>query len=495
MLEIIKPGTKFPIITHSNKMLFLSSMLVIGSIILLVVKGLNLGIDFRGGNKLIVSFDSQVEVERDAIRDVVHSVIAESNPTSQIEVQGFESTDKTQKYQIFVEATSLLSDEQAASIKENLEAKLAANEGTTPEKVIRPKETDKYVIALKEATSIASTKALIRQIVSNPRCCESSGACTAITSGSAIKVDENAGTCEIPGASVAGKYQIDFPQMEVTSDEERNLDMDFYKEYNLRVLEFQKEGQPLADDDFEQEKLKFQKRAATILETRPDKNYTVSLQQFQTKVQNALQAQFGKADDGSWNVQVDSATSVSPSVGQDLFNKGMVAILYAIIGILIYIGFRFDFRYSPGAVAALLHDTILTLGVFSLFGVKFTLPIIAALLTIIGYSLNDTIVVYDRIRENLVKFKGMDLSKLVNQSINETLSRTLLTSFTTLFVVVALMVWGGGLIKDFAFALTIGVAVGTYSSVFIASPLVIKLDAYFAGRQAKASSSASPAKS
>jgi len=115
------------------------------------------------------------------------------------------------------------------------------------------------------------------------------------------------------------------------------------------------------------------------------------------------------------------------------------------------------------------------------------LPIIAALLTIIGYSLNDTIVVYDRIRENLQKFKGMNLSKLVNQSINETLSRTVLTSVTTLFVVTSLLVWGGGLIKDFALALTIGVIVGTYSSIFIASPLVIISDKYIGDGQGKTS--------
>ena len=490
MLEIIKPGSKYPIIAHCHKMLCVSTKLVIGSIILLVIQGLNLGIDFRGGNKLIVAFDPSVDVDRDVIRSVVQGVVQESNPSSQIEVQDFESTDDSKKYQIFVEATSLLSDEQAQSIQDSLEKGLAKGGGTEADKIMRPKETDKYVVSLKKGAPIAASKALLRRIVSNPRCCSSAGACTAITADSKITVDSAAGTCAIPGASAAGTFKTDFPQMEITSDEERNLDMDFYKEYNLRVLEFQKEGQPLADDDFEQEKLKFQQRAASILKTRLDKNYTISLQQFQTKVQAALQKEFGKSDAGVWNVQVDSATSVSPSVGADLFNKGLVAILYAIIGILIYIGFRFDFRYSPGAVAALVHDTTITLGVFSLFGIKFTLPIIAALLTIIGYSLNDTIVVYDRIRENLVKFKGMDLKKLVNQSINETLSRTVLTSVTTLFVVVALMVWGGGLIRDFALALTIGVIVGTYSSVFVASPLVIKLDNYFEGRRKKAGASA-----
>ena len=133
---------------------------------------------------------------------------------------------------------------------------------------------------------------------------------------------------------------------------------------------------------------------------------------------------------------------------------------------------------------------MITLGIFALFGIKFTLPIISALLTIIGYSLNDTIVVYDRIRENLTKFRGMDLAKLVNQSVNETLSRTLLTSVTTLFVVLALLFLGGGLISDFALALTIGVIVGTYSSIFVASPMVIYIDGYLADRKDRAQKAA-----
>ncbi|MBT8491381.1 MAG: protein translocase subunit SecF [Deltaproteobacteria bacterium] len=164
---------------------------------------------------------------------------------------------------------------------------------------------------------------------------------------------------------------------------------------------------------------------------------------------------------------------VGPKVGKDLRQKGMLAMLYAIIGILIYITWRFEFRYAIGAIMALVHDVIITVGIFSILDKEFTLPIIAALLTIIGYSLNDTIVVYDRIRENFRSQRRQSLSQIVNESINQVLSRTILTSGTTLLVVGALFLLGGAVIHDFAFALLIGVIIGTYSSIFIASPTVL----------------------
>jgi preprotein translocase subunit SecF len=164
---------------------------------------------------------------------------------------------------------------------------------------------------------------------------------------------------------------------------------------------------------------------------------------------------------------------VGPKVGKDLREKGMLAMLYAMIGILIYITWRFEFRYAAGSIIALIHDVTITVGIFSLLDKEFTLPIIAALLTIIGYSLNDTIVVYDRIRENLRTQRRQPLREVINGSINQTLSRTILTSGTTLLVVAALFFLGGAVIHNFAFALLVGIIVGTYSSIFIASPTVL----------------------
>ena len=148
-------------------------------------------------------------------------------------------------------------------------------------------------------------------------------------------------------------------------------------------------------------------------------------------------------------------------------------MLYAILGILIYITWRFEFRFAVGAILALLHDALITIGVFSVMNKEIDLPIVAAILTIIGYSINDTIVVFDRIRENMRRIRRQSIDRVINESINETLSRTLLTSLTTLIVVAALFILGGPVIHNFAFALIIGIAVGTYSSIYIASPVVV----------------------
>ena len=166
---------------------------------------------------------------------------------------------------------------------------------------------------------------------------------------------------------------------------------------------------------------------------------------------------------------------VGPQVGAELRNQGIMAIIYALGFILLYIAIRFDFSFAPGAIVALVHDVLITVGVFAIFQLEFNLPIIAAILALVGYSLNDTIVVYDRIRENGLRLRGRGLRDLVNTSINQTLSRTLLTSGTTLMVVMALMGFGGGIIKDFSIALCIGVIVGNYSSVYVASPVYIAL--------------------
>ena len=193
-----------------------------------------------------------------------------------------------------------------------------------------------------------------------------------------------------------------------------------------------------------------------------------ALKGLSNKIEEALNSSYNNGDFEIRRVEV-----VGPKVGKDLREKGMLAMLYAVIGILIYVTWRFELRYAVGAVIALLHDVLITVGIFSLLGKEFTLPIIAALLTIIGYSLNDTIVVFDRIRENIKGIRKQPLKDIVNSSINQVMSRTVLTSFTTLLVVLALFIFGGAVIHDFAFALLIGVLIGTYSSIFIASPTIL----------------------
>lgn len=210
------------------------------------------------------------------------------------------------------------------------------------------------------------------------------------------------------------------------------------------------------------------------------------------QIEDALQGAFG-APEGSDMVR--RVEFVGPQVGNQLRNQGILAVLYALGFILIYIAIRFDLAFSPGAVVALVHDVIITVGVFAIFQLEFNLPIIAAILALVGYSLNDTIVVYDRIRENAVRYRGRTLRDLVNTSLNQTLSRTIITSATTLLATVSLLVFGGGIVRDFAIALTVGVLIGTYSSVAVASPVYIVLRERAERRKAASSTAASKSSS
>jgi len=172
-----------------------------------------------------------------------------------------------------------------------------------------------------------------------------------------------------------------------------------------------------------------------------------------------------------------SIEKVGPKVGAELSGKVIMAIISALGLILIYISIRFEFKFALGAIAALAHDVLITLGIFSILGLEISLPIIAAFLTIVGYSLNDTIVIFDRIRENIKTRRRDDYLTIINASVNESLNRTTITSLTTFFVVLILWLFGGEVIHNFAFAMMVGVIVGTYSSIYIASPIVALLHA------------------
>ena len=176
------------------------------------------------------------------------------------------------------------------------------------------------------------------------------------------------------------------------------------------------------------------------------------------------------------DITFPSVESVGPKVSGELITTAAWAVIVAIVVVLIYIWLRFEWQFAVGAVGALVHDIILTIGVFSVLQIKFDLAIIAALLTIVGYSLNDTVVVFDRVRENLRRFKKKDLAEVLNLSINETLSRTMMTSVTTLLALISLFILGGDVIRGFVFAMIWGVVVGTYSSVFVASTTLLNLD-------------------
>jgi len=183
---------------------------------------------------------------------------------------------------------------------------------------------------------------------------------------------------------------------------------------------------------------------------------------------NAFNASFGKGKFDIRRVEV-----VGPKVGKDLTKKAIYAIVFSWIGILVYVGFRFEFRYAMGGIIALIHDVLVTISALSLTGKEFDLNIVAALLTIIGFSINDTIVIFDRIRENTRKNIKMTINDCINLSVNQTLSRTILTSLTVFMVLLVLFFFGGSVIHDFTFALLVGTIAGVYSTVFIASPIVL----------------------
>jgi len=188
----------------------------------------------------------------------------------------------------------------------------------------------------------------------------------------------------------------------------------------------------------------------------------------------ALEDGFGKD-----KIEIRRVELVGPKVGKELQRKGTWAVALALGAILIYLAWRFEFKYSLGAVAALFHDVLITLGAFSITNREIDLPIVAAFLTIVGYSVNDTIVIFDRVRENLKKYRRMPLADLMNKSINETLSRTILTAGTVFVTDLALFLFGGGVIHNFAFALLVGIVAGTYSTVFIASPIALMWEEKF----------------
>jgi preprotein translocase subunit SecF len=193
-------------------------------------------------------------------------------------------------------------------------------------------------------------------------------------------------------------------------------------------------------------------------------------------------------------VAVVGTEVVGPKIGAELQRKAFLAVLYALGGMLVYIAFRFEWIYGAAAVIAVFHDTLITIGLFSLFNKEITLTVVAALLTLVGYSMNDTIVTFDRIRENLKILRREELETLINKSVNQTLSRTVLTSGLTLLTALALFLFGGQVLNGFAFALVCGIIVGTYSSVFIASPILIFWHNFLEGRKGNTRGAASPRK-
>jgi preprotein translocase subunit SecF len=239
-----------------------------------------------------------------------------------------------------------------------------------------------------------------------------------------------------------------------------------------------------------------EKAGAQVKEIRPvmaregqDREYTVITQGPGDKIGSALRAKYGQDQ-----VDIVRTEYVGPQVGKQLRIDGILAVLYAMAMILVYVGFRFDFRFSPGVIIALIHDAIITLGFFLVSRHEFNLTSVTVILTVVGYSVNDTIVVYDRIRENAKRYKGKPLRDLINLSINEMLGRTILTSGATALSLLGLLLYGVGTIWDFAAAMLVGIISGTYSTWYIASPMTIWLEEHMAQRKAMEEAKPKPKK-
>lgn len=203
-----------------------------------------------------------------------------------------------------------------------------------------------------------------------------------------------------------------------------------------------------------------------------DRNFEVTLGGLSAQLRKVFEDTLGKGV----VKDIPQVESVGARMGEQLRNDGIKSIIYSLLLMLVYIAFRFDFRYAPGGIVALAHDVIVTTGIFAVFWIEFSLPVVAALLTIAGYSINDTIVIFDRIRENVTRLRDRKFALVVNTSLNETLSRTILTSLTVLFTCVSVLVFGTGALKTFALALVFGIFAGTYSTLFIATPMTIYLN-------------------
>ena len=431
-MEWIKPGSTYDFMRVSKFWIVVSVFLVLGSIGILSVKGFDSGIDFKGGTKVIAEFKRSSGIERGAIKKAVDELVTKQTGETgtQVEVQDFDvggaAGSDTVKYQVFTELPSLLTPIKKLEMARAVEKHFG--QGTLVE---TPYEAgDKFYVTLPADWPLADAKAQMN------------------------KVFRDAG----------------YGHIRARSDKEERILSELLREKDLLLA--------AKDDEVKAEALKVEDEANRKIAALTDGRFTIEVEAIKDQVTSTLKTTFGEGF-----VSVLSTASVSPSVGKELFSTGMLAMVYAILGILIYIALRFEMRFAPGAILCLIHDVIVVMGLMSLLNIKFTLTIVAALLTIIGYDINDTIVVYDRIRENMHKGKGGDFAKIINLSLNDMLGRTIMTGLMTLATLACIWLFGGGSIKDFGFVVFVGIILGTYSSIFVAAPSTYYLEKAFRKRQ------------
>ena len=412
-MEFIKPGLTLDFIGRRRIFFGLSATIILVSLLSLAVLGFNRGIDFKGGTKIVVAFKGDATVDRAELRSLLNDFVTKETGESdagQIEVQDFSAgsgaSGDQKNFLLLTELTSLVSQAKKDDLIKKLQTALPGSQVD-----VAKEGEDRFFVVLKDKASINETYGKIGEV--------------------------------FKGAG--------YPKYSISSDVQRQMEVNNFRAEQMLAAE---------EKDISEEVLKQRRDNAAAqltkdLETRKDDRYSIAIEEFKTKLEAVMKAKYNESF-----IRVESSTSVSPSVAGDMLNQGLVAIIYALLGIIIYITLRFDVRYAPGAIVALTHDVLVVVGCFSIAQIKFTMPIIAAVLTIAGYSINDTIVVFDRIRETIEKYPDASMTSVINHAISNTLSRTILTSVTTLLAVLSIFLLGGGLIRDFAFAMCVGVVVG-----------------------------------
>ena len=380
MFQIFKPGTTFDIVGKQKVMVFISFVAVIASLLLVATRGLNYGIDFKGGSDIILSFKQDIDSQQ--VREALERV-GVTDPA----VQRY---GEAQQNQFLVQTSDV------SIVNEALSERIAQR--------------------IKEVAPIPER---------------------------------------------GWSWSLEQPD---------RLDVELSNEVEPSEIDEAVESLGLKDVEVER------------ADTGTGNNYVVRFQDFRSFVSQGLKKELPERFDPETGI--DRIETVGARVGNQLREDGITSLLLSLLAILIYIAVRFDVRYAPGAVLALFHDVIISLGIIALTGMEVNLTTLASILTIVGYSLNDTIVVFDRIRENYTAGRGgSTLSEIVNTSLNETLNRTVITSLTTFLAVIVIVWLGSGLIQSFAQTLLIGIVVGTYSSIFIASPVLLVMDRWVQNQQ------------
>lgn len=459
MFYLIPPKTNYDFIGKRNLWLAISAIAIGACLVSMVTKGFNFGVDFAGGTDVQVNFGKEPLVDPSAVRAKLRNVARYANA----EVSTF--GDSKNSFLIRLPQISALSNAQVEELKKKLVDQFAdKNPDGTTKPFFRKEggfalEGSRIELSLFKQVPPADIAKLFAELKHPLR----RGVEASDESKNEYVVRFKLGDMNKEQFATAKEaLKKKFEGVLVSEDIDYRRDR--------ATMTFNKAISP-ADIEKALEENKFDVADPVELLRKERNEYIVHMVGLSASISEDLRKEFPQN-----RVFVERVDSVGPKAGAQLREDALAALIYAVIGILIYTAFRFDFVFAPGAVVALIHDALITVGVFSLFGLEFTLGTVAAVLTVIGYSVNDTIVIYDRARENIAKYRDLKLADILNHSMNEMLGRTLLTSLLTIFTVTAMLLLGGGLIKDFAFALLVGMISGVYSTVFVAAPVTLWME-------------------